>query len=88
MTTKRPVLEQIDESRTRIHHGKASVGELATERAVSFGGTIVIAGSLAKFITHYWPPPAELHNDALILIVWSVQTAGFALAYLWKKYFG
>ena len=85
---KRPVFEKIDASRTRIHGGKASVGELATERAVSFGGTLVIAGSVAKVVTHYWPPPEALHNDVVVLIVWGVQTAGFALAYLWKKRFG
>ena len=85
---KKPVLEQIDESRTRIHHGKASVKELAADRAVSFGGTLLVAGTVARIGTHFFPPPPAIHDDVIILIVWTVQTAGFAIAYLWKKYFG
>ena len=82
------VLQKVDRSRTRIHHGKATVRELGAGRVLSLGGTMVVAGSFAKIITHYWAPPAELRDDAIILIVWLTQTLGFVTVYLWKKYFG
>lgn len=84
----KPVVNKLDRSRTRIHHGKASYGELGADRMMSFGGTVVVAGSLAKVVTHYWPPPEALHSDVVVLIVWGTQTVGFAIVYLWKKYFG
>lgn len=82
------VLQKVDRSRTRIHHGKAKASELGAGRALSFGGTMLVAGSLAKVITHYWPPPEAVHDDVIVLIVWLTQTLGFVTVYLWKKYFG